>query len=266
MKTMLVTGATDGIGRAAAAALVALGHRVVVHGRSEAKVARVAEALRSDGRGAVETAVGDFADLAAVRRLAADVRARFPRLDVLVNNAGVYAPHRSETRDGNETTFQVNYLAMVALTEALLPALDAAAPARVVIVSSATHAGAPLRVDDLQSTRRYDAYGAYAASKLADLIYAYDLAARLDPARVTVNAMHPGAVATKLLRAGFGGGGISVEAGADTAVCLAVSDEVAGVTGKYFARRRAVASSPESHDADLRRALAARTAAMLKAS
>jgi NAD(P)-dependent dehydrogenase (short-subunit alcohol dehydrogenase family) len=159
------------------------------------------------------------------------------------------------TEDGLETTFQVNHLAPFLLTNLLLEPLLAAAPARVVVVSSAVHQRAPVDLNDLQGARRYDGYSAYGLSQLGDLLFTYELAERLSGTGVTVNALHPGAVSTKLLHAGFrASGGATLAEGARTAVYLAASPDVEGVTGGYFVDERRTTSSPASYNRELRAA------------
>jgi NAD(P)-dependent dehydrogenase (short-subunit alcohol dehydrogenase family) len=257
-RVALVTGATDGIGRATALALAARGVRVLVHGRDAGKAAAVADEIRrasGDAALAAPPLLADLASMADVRRLAGAVTAAVPRLDVLLHNAGVYQARRAETADGFETTFAVNHLAPFLLTAELLPLLEASAPSRVVVVASGTHRGASLDLRDLQMARAWDAYDAYARSKLANVLFARALARRLDPARVTANALHPGVIATKLLRAGFGGGGRSPEQGARTSVYVATEPALAGVTGRYFDDAREAPVGPSARDDRLGEAL-----------
>jgi len=255
-RTVMVTGATDGIGREVARELNRLGARLILHGRD----ARRAEAARRDicgstGNDDVEVVLADFTSLRQVRSLAVEVRTVTDRLHVLVNNAGVYQDRRHLTQDGLETTFQVNFAAPFLLTNLLLDALLADPPSRVVVLGSAVHQRAAVDFDNLQGEKRYDGYGAYGLSKLADLLFTYELADRLRATGVTVNAMHPGSVSTKLLHAGFRPfGGASPREGADTAVYLAASPDVAGTTGEYFVDRRPVSSSPASYNRQLREA------------
>jgi NAD(P)-dependent dehydrogenase (short-subunit alcohol dehydrogenase family) len=252
-RTVLVTGATDGIGRETARGLAARGARVLLHGRD----ARRAEAaLRyvafSTGNDLLELVLADFASLRQVRALAAEVHRRTDRLDVLVDNAGIWQARRHLTEDGLETTFQVNHLAPFLLSNLLLDLLLAAAPSRVVVVSSGVHQRAAVDLRDLQGERRYDGTSAYGLSKLGNLLFAYELARRLQGTGVTVNALHPGAVSTKLLHAGFrASGGASPAEGARTAICLASSPDVAAVTGGYYVDERPTTSSAASYDRDL---------------
>ena len=234
MKTILVTGSTDGIGRETARKLGAAGARVLVHGRTRDKAERAAAALRDEsGRDAFEAVAGDFASLDEVRALAADVARRHPRLDVLVNNAGIYARERAVSADGFELTLAVNHLAPFALTHLLIDALGGG---RVVFVSSGVHyrVGA-LDFDDLDRARAWDGYDAYADSKLMNVLTAFELARRLQPRAIAVNAMHPGIIGTKLLHRGFGGsGGAEVARGAAGEVKLAIDPALEGVTGRYY--------------------------------
>jgi NAD(P)-dependent dehydrogenase (short-subunit alcohol dehydrogenase family) len=256
-KTILITGSTDGIGKAAAIELAAMGHRVIVHGRNTERAQRAADDVRTQsGNATVETVVADFTSLREVRAMAADVVSRFPRLDVLINNAGVYMKDRVLTEDGFETTFQVNYLAHVLLTHLLLDLLKRSAPSRIINVSSMAHHNAKLSLDNLQGEKKYGAYGAYACSKLENILFTYELAERLEGTGVTVNCLHPGVIATKLLRAGFGGfGGSGVEKGAETIIFLATSPRCESVSGKYFVNKEITDSSLASHDRGLRKKL-----------
>jgi NAD(P)-dependent dehydrogenase (short-subunit alcohol dehydrogenase family) len=186
--------------------------------------------------------------------MAATLRARFQRLEVLINNAGVFLQRRRESREGLELTLAVNHLAHFLLTLELLDLLKTGAPSRIVVVSSMTHSSGGLDLDDLQMHRGYDGYRAYSRSKLANLLFAYALARRLEGTGVTVNALHPGVIATKLLHASFSGGS-PVETGAETPVYLATAPEIRGVSGRYFVGRREARSSPDSHDRDLQERL-----------
>ena len=259
-KTVLVTGGTGGIGRATARALAGRGARVVIVARTEDKgQAAVGEIRASLPAGAaVELLVADLSSQGQVRRAAALFRSRFDRLDVLVNNAGVLAAGRHPTEDGLEETFAVNHLAYFLLTRELLDMLKGSAPARVVNVASEAHRGARVQWDDLQfGANPYSSWRAYAQSKLANVLFTYELARRLEGSGVTANALHPGVVGT-----GFGqthGGATALlarmarpfmatpEEGAKTSVHLAASPEVDGVSGRYFTRSKALASSELSY-------------------
>jgi NAD(P)-dependent dehydrogenase (short-subunit alcohol dehydrogenase family) len=253
---ILVTGATDGIGRQTALELLRRGARVVVHGRTSAKAAATCEALRKESASdRLEPAHGDLSSMAEVKGLAERLLARHDRLDVLINNAGVFLHERKVTADGHESTFAVNHLAPFLLTHLLLPALGKSDAARVVTVSSIAHNRGRIDFDDLGSARYYHGYTAYASSKLANVLFAYELARRLGGAPITSNALHPGVITTKLLRTGFGTGGGSLEQGAATSVKLALDPKLARATGKYFADEREASSSALSHDRALQRRL-----------
>lgn len=251
-KTVLVTGATDGIGRETARALLRAGATVIVHGRDEKRC----EATRREiapGSEPVHTLVADFASLEGVRSCARLVAERTAVLHVLVNNAGVYMRHRQLTPDGLEMTFAVNHIAPFLLTALLLPLLLRAPSARVLTVSSVAHTRAHVDFDNLQAERTFDPYQAYALSKLGNLLFSAELAERLSRTQVTSNALHPGVVATKLLREGFPGSvGQHSPQGAVTPVYLASSPAVEGANGQYFVDRKAREPSPLVRDRTLR--------------
>jgi NAD(P)-dependent dehydrogenase (short-subunit alcohol dehydrogenase family) len=255
----LVTGATSGIGLVAARELVRRGARVVIVGRDPARcTAAVAHLHEGTQDAQVDTLLGDLSSQEQVRQVAADFLQRHPRLDVLVNNAGGLWMDRRLTADRLEMTFAVNHLAYFLLTNLLLDRLKAGAPSRVVNVASAAHRGVTLPFDDLTGQQAYSGWRTYKQSKLANILFTYELARRLAGTGVTANALHPGWVANgfgkdngwkgRLLQAAAGLFALSPEAGARTVVYLASSPEAAGVSGRYFAREKAVASSPASYD------------------
>jgi retinol dehydrogenase 12 len=259
-KTVLITGATNGIGRVAALELAKMGADVVVVGRSREKTQAVVNEIRTQG-GKVDMLLADLSSLDEVRRLAAAFKSKYNRLDVLINNAGAFFSSRHETVDGYEMTFALNHLAYFVLTNELLDVLKDSAPARIINVSSDAHRGTSLNFDDLNRKKSYSGsgFGVYSESKLANVLFTYELARRLQGTDVTVNALHPGFVAT-----GFGhnNGGlarlamsliqrvaaISPEKGAETIIYLASSPEVEGVTGRYFDKSKAVRSSDQSYN------------------
>jgi NAD(P)-dependent dehydrogenase (short-subunit alcohol dehydrogenase family) len=246
---VLVTGSSDGIGKETAAQLCDRGARVILHGRDPQRLAAAAQEIdRRTGNWPVAQEVADLATLGEVRRFAARLSDHHPRIDVVINNAGVYMGKRVLTDDGFETTFAVNHLAGLALADALLPALRESPQGRVVFVSSGAHLSARLVWDTLPGEPRepagaraeqdYDGFDAYALSKLANVMTAVELGRRLRGSTITVNACHPGVVATKLLRAGFGGYGTdSLQEAAATSVYLALAPELSQATGGYYARK-----------------------------
>jgi len=258
----VVTGATSGIGLEAARGLASMGAHVVMAGRNPDKAHAAADEVRATATGPVDVVLADFAALASVRRLAEEVSERYPRIDVVLSNAGVYRLRRQVTGDGYEEMFAVNHLAAFLFVNLLLDRLRDSAPSRVVMVASEAHYGATLDFDDLQSERGFRSMRVYGKSKLGNVMTAYALARRLEGSGVTANSLHPGFVATNL---GSGnripvkpfmalfrltGRAISVRDGADTPIYLASSPEVEGITGSYFDNRREKMSSPQSYDTD----------------
>jgi retinol dehydrogenase 14 len=265
-KVVLITGGTSGIGKAAAKALAGMGAEVVVTGRNRQKGEGALQEIRSEsGNNRVSLLLADLAAQAEVRRLAKEFRASHDRIDVLVNNAGLYKTRRTETPDGIEMTLAVNYLAPFLLTNLLLDLLKKSAPSRVINVSSEAERWGKIDLDDLQSERRYRGFPVYGKSKLANIMFTYELAERLEGTGVTANCMHPGAVNTNfgknnrgfttLLFRAFKPFMRTPEQGADTLVYLTASPDVEGMTGKYLSDRKVMASSEESYDEDLRRRL-----------
>jgi len=259
-KYVLVTGGSGGIGKATATGLAALGARVGITGRDRGRAAAAAADIRAaTGSHAADIFAADMSAQAEVRRLAARVLGTYPRLDVLVNNVGGFWARRHVTADGLEHTFALNHLAPFLLTSLLLDRLTASAPARIVTVSSGAHAQGRLDFNDLQGERNYSGQQAYSQSKLANVMFTYQLARRLEGTGVTATAAHPGVVATS-----FGAEdhpahlGIMIRVarplmktpsqGALTPVYLASSPEAEGVTGQYFAHRKPKTSSKASYD------------------
>jgi NAD(P)-dependent dehydrogenase (short-subunit alcohol dehydrogenase family) len=248
-RTFLVTGATDGIGRHTALTLARRGGRVLVHGRTPQKAEATRDALRAEsGSHTIDAVAGDLSSLDQVRALARDVAALAPRVDVLVNNAGVFMNERKLSSDGFELTFAVNHLAPFLLTHLLLPQLRHSEEPRIVNVSSVAHARGVIDWDDLDMERGFGGYRAYAASKLMNVLFSFDLARRLREPFMAVNALHPGVIATKLLREGFGMSGGTLESGSATSVRVATDPALARTTGKYFSDQREAAASKSAHD------------------
>ena len=251
-----MTGATDGLGRGLAHALVAQGHEVLVHGRSEERIAATLDELGSDRARGYRA---DLASLAEVRDLAEQVREREPRLDVLVNNAGIGASipgggERMESADGHELRFAVNYLAGYLLTHELLGLLQRSAPARVVNVSSAGQM--PIDFSDVMLERDYSGVRAYCQSKLAQILFTIDLAEQLGETGPTVTALHPATyMPTKIVPSPVS----TLEEGVEATLRLAVDPALEGVTGAYFDGTRATEADPQAYDAAARRRLRERS-------
>jgi NAD(P)-dependent dehydrogenase (short-subunit alcohol dehydrogenase family) len=265
--TVLITGGTGGIGLATAIGLAALGARVGIVGRSSVRGAVAADAVRRRVPSAqVDVFEADLSAQGEVRRLASEVKQIYPHLDVLVNNVGGYWAHRHVTVDGLEHTFALNHLAPFLLTHELHDLLVASAPARVVSVSSGAQSMGRIDLDDLQGERSYSGQRAYNQSKLANVLFTFELARRLEGTGVTATVLHPGVVRTSF---GHEDSGRwmplmlpvvkpfmkTPEQGAATPIYLASAPEVAGVSGAYFVNRRVKQSSKASYDLALARRL-----------
>lgn len=259
-RNVVVTGGTGGIGKATAMGLASLGARVGIIGRDPARIAAAAEDLRrvSDDN-EVDAFEADLSSQAQVRRVAAELQERYERLDALVNNVGGFWAHRHVTEDGLELTFALNHLAPFLLTNLLVGRMVAQGRARIVTVTSSAESLGRIDFDDLQGAERYSGQRAYNQSKLANVLFTYELARRLTGTGVTANVVHPGVTRTAFgaedqMRLFAATGGIarpfmrSPERGADTVVWAASSPELDGVTGGYFHDRRPKRSSPRSHD------------------
>jgi NAD(P)-dependent dehydrogenase (short-subunit alcohol dehydrogenase family) len=261
-QTILVTGATDGLGRALAQDLAARGATVLLHGRNAERLARAAREIRqATGSDRLQVYRADFASLDAVRGLAREVERDQARLDVLVNNAGIGGGGRSGQRetsaDHHELRFAVNYLASFLLTHLLLPLLRRSAPARVVNVASA--AQAPIDFDDVMLERRYDGFTAYRRTKLAQVMFTFELAERLRSAGetgVTVNALHPASLMpTKMVHESFGYATSAIADGLEATRRLVIAPELDGVSGRYFDRLEEGRAEGQAYDPAARRRL-----------
>jgi NAD(P)-dependent dehydrogenase (short-subunit alcohol dehydrogenase family) len=260
MTTVLVTGSTDGLGRSVATELARRGADVLVHGRSPERGERAVAEIRTEtGNDRVVLHLADLADLHQVSALADAIEHGPPKLDVLINNAGIGSGlpdgrEREESRDGYELRFAVNYLAGFLLTQRLLPLLRRSAPARIVNVASLGQH--PIDFDDPMLTRGYSGSRAYGQSKLAQIMYTIELAERVRADEVTVNSLHPGTyMPTKIVLEEIGRSVDTLESGTTATVRLAVDSELAGVTGRFFDREREIAASPQAYDREARDAL-----------
>jgi NAD(P)-dependent dehydrogenase (short-subunit alcohol dehydrogenase family) len=248
-KTILVTGSTDGVGRYMARRLAEEGARVLIHGRDRHRGELLLEEIRASGRGSAIFLPADFSSLAEVRRLADVVQRDCDRLDVLINNAGIgsggAAGSRQTSQDGHELRFAVNYLAGFLLTRLLLPLLKRGA--RIVNVSSLGQH--PIDFDDVMLTRGYSGSRAYTQSKLAQIMFTFDLARELDPARATANCLHPATyMATTMVREAGATPISTVEEGAAAILNLAVGEELAGHSGEFYNGLSPSRANPQAYD------------------
>jgi NAD(P)-dependent dehydrogenase (short-subunit alcohol dehydrogenase family) len=274
-KICLVTGATNGIGKATAQALAQLGAAVVIVGRSAPRTAQVVEEIRAaSGNENVDSLLADLSSQQEVRRLANEFKSKYSHLHVLINNAGGFFMRRQLSVDGIEMTFALNHLASFLLTNLLLNTIKVSAPARIINVSSDAHTSGKIDFDNLQGERRYSP-GAYGNSKLANILFTIELARRLEGTRVTANALHPGLVATgfaqnngrviaTLVRLFMPLVARSPEKGAETPIYLASSPSVEGITGKYFHDSHMIPPAPQATDMVVARKLWDVSAAMVQ--
>jgi NAD(P)-dependent dehydrogenase (short-subunit alcohol dehydrogenase family) len=268
-QTIVITGASDGIGKAAAFPLAAAGASLILIGRNAEKTLAVADQIRSATPGAqVELVIADLSEMKQIRRAADEIKSKHAYLDALFNNAGASLLWRQMTPEGLEKVFALNHLGYMFLAQELLPLLKAAPKARIVNTSSAANYSGRIRLDDLQSAKRYSMMGAYSQTKLANILFTKKLARDLDRSTITVNCFHPGLVRTNFARPGntiFANlfqpivmrliGAISEEEGADTGLYLLASPEVAEISGEYFRKRKVTRPNPEANDVDLQEKL-----------
>ncbi|GHO93545.1 retinol dehydrogenase [Reticulibacter mediterranei] len=266
-KICLITGANSGVGKATALGLARMGATVVMVCRSQAKGEETQKEVQAQsGTGNVHLLLADLSSQQSIRELVAQFQQQFSQLHVLINNAGMLPLGRRETVDGLEMTFAVNYLAPFLLTNLLLDTLKASAPARIINVSSDAHEAGYINMDDLQAKNGFSFMKVYGQSKLALVLFTYELARRLEGTGITVNALHPGFVTTNLGQNDIGPFlraiarvvflfGISPEKGASTSLYLASSSDVANVTGKYFEKSQSHPSAPISYDEALQHRL-----------
>ncbi len=257
-KTVLITGGSDGIGKETAKRLAEMNANIVIVGRNPAKTKAAAQEIQQETGASVDVLIADLSDLNQVKRLAGEVRSQYPQLNILINNAGAIFLSRGETVDGYERTFALNHLSYFLLTDLLLDTLKKNTPARIINVASGVHYSGVIYFDDLMFTKRYRFRKAYSQSKLANVMFTYALALRLEGIGVTVNSLHPGFVRSnfasgngrlaKIIRPIAFRSAISVEQGAETTIYLASSDEVEGISGKYYTLLKEQRSSDLSYD------------------
>ena len=251
-KTILVTGSTDGIGKQTALELLKRGAKVLIHGKDLKKLEKTKKEFSKYGE--VKYYKADFSSFKDIKRMADEILENESELKVLINNAGIFSHKRILSEDGYELTFAVNHLAPFYLTYLLLPLLKKSSPSRIINVSSMAHSSS-IDFSNLQGERGYSGYEAYSLSKLANILFTFELAEKLKDYDITVNCLHPGVINTKLLREGWGFGGGSVVEGAKTSVYLASSSEVSNITGKYFSNQRVSEPASIAYDKEIRKKL-----------
>lgn len=249
-KVIILTGATDGIGKEGAFQLAQRGYTLGIHGRNRTKLELIKnEIISQTGNSEIYTFQADFSEPSQVKEMSEQIKNKFPKIYCLINNAGTIEKERRVNSQGLELTFVVNHLSPFLLTKELLECLKSEAHARVITVSSVAHRNGKIDFEDLQMEKFYSAYQAYANSKLANILFTFELSRRLEGTNVTANCLHPGVIDTKLLREGFPGAkGASLQEGCDNTVYLATSEDVKNVTGKYFVRRAPAEVSPIAND------------------
>jgi NAD(P)-dependent dehydrogenase (short-subunit alcohol dehydrogenase family) len=261
-KVIMITGANSGIGKAASLALAKMGATVVMVARNKERgEAARSEIIRKSQNNSVDLLLADLSSLESVRQLATVFRDKYAKLDVLINNAGLFNQRRRVTADGYENTFATNYLASFLLTNLQLDLLKASAPSRIINVSSVGHYNGHINFDDLNLEKDYGGWKAYGQSKLALVLFTHELAKKLQGTGVTVNAVHPGTVATNIWSRPFGPVGFimalpklfmtSPEKGAETIVYLASSSDAKGLNGEYLEKLKVKKSSDESYDEEI---------------
>lgn len=263
-KICLITGGNSGIGKETAVGLAKMGATVVIVCRDENRgKAALREIEERSGNNSINLMIADLSSKKNIHKLVDDFKSMYKQLHVLINNAGVFLSKRTLTEDGIEATFAINHLAPFLLTNLLLDVLKSSTPSRIVTVSSVAHTKAHIDFNDLQGERNYSGIRAYSKSKLANVLFTYELSRRLGGTAVTANCLHPGAVATNLVKSGVYGLAwkmmspfmLSSEKGAETCIYLASSPDVENVSGKYFVKKKAVKSSGESYDESIARRL-----------
>ena len=233
-KTILITGSTDGIGLETAKRLTEKGHKTILHGRTENRIEEAKSYIYKTTKKNVHDQIqADFGNLSEVRRMATYMLREYAGLDILINNAGIFRKNKEYTHDGLEKTFAINHIAHFLLSNELLPLLKESKQGRIVVVSSMIHAS-NIDFSNLQGEKRYDGNDAYSRSKLANLLFSNALSRKLEDSTVTVNALHPGVINTKLLKASFGPFGNDVAEGSENLIFAALDPSLSGTSGKYL--------------------------------
>ncbi len=254
-KTILITGATDGIGKATAELLANSGYEIIIHARNSEKGEKTSnEIQRKTGNTAVKYVAADFGKLSDIDNMVNELYSNTEKIDVLINNAGVYREERNILPNGLEESFMINYLAHFYLTTKLLPQLKESEQARIINVSSMIHGGT-IDFNNLQGEIYFSGDSAYSLSKLCNILFTYKLADKLKDSRITVNAAHPGVINTKLLIAGWGAMGEDVKHAANRLSYLAVNKKLHNITGKYFTNSRQTHSTAISYKKDIQNKL-----------
>ena len=252
-RIILVTGATDGIGKTTAIKLAELGHTVIIHGRNKSKCEdTLNEIVIKTNNNNCSFVVGNLASFDTIHSLSEEIHSKYNRIDTLLNNAGIYMNNREMNESGIELTFAVNHLAVFLLTHLLFDLVRKSEEGRIVTVSSLANVRGSIHLNDLNLESTFDGYRAYSQSKLANILFAFELAEKIRKFNITSNALHPGVITTKLLKTGFNISGSSTEEGAKTSIYLSISDEVKNVTGKYFDKQKQAGCNEIANDIELR--------------
>ncbi len=252
-RTILITGATDGIGRTTAINLAQMGHSIIVHGRNKNRCEEVINEISGrTNNNNCSFVVGDLSSFDEIYNLSDSIHSKYEKIDTLLNNAGIYMNNRQVSSDGFEVTFAVNHLSVFLLTHLLFDLIKNSDDGRIVTVSSLANVRGKIDLNDLNGEKVYESYKAYAQSKLANILFAFELSEKIKNYNITSNALHPGVITTKLLKTGFNISGSSTEDGAKTSIHLSVSNKIKNVTGKYFDKMNLADYNPQADDKKLR--------------